>query len=191
MRCRAAFVSLRYLAHSLILVSNLHSAQSAAPTSFLPLVICESKLPSGSNLSPRHLTCSPNLENVVERKRCFEWLLPSSESVARTASPIPSTERKFFGEETSYGFRAENCERRRRDWFSSKQLRAKAQGLAGQNRNTASEGGGIGFPRNNCERRRRDWQGRIATLRARAQGLVKSENAVEQHKGCYVCDIKS
>ena len=137
----------------------------AASPSFLPLVIYSSKLPSGSNLSPRHLTCSPNLENVVERKRCFERLIPSSESVARTASPIPSTERKFSGEETSYGFRAENCERRRRDWFSSKQLRAKAQGLAGQNRN-------------NCERRRRDWQGRIATLRAKAQGLVKSENAV-------------
>ena len=112
----------------------------------------------------------------VERKRCFERLLPSSESVAR--APIPSTERKFSGEETSYGFRAENCERRRRDWFSLKQLRVKAQGLAGQNRDTASEGGGIGFPRNNCERRRRDWQGRIATLRVKAQGLVKSKNAV-------------
>ena len=129
----------------------------AASPSFLPLVIYSSKLPSGSNLSPRHLTCSPNLENVVERKRCFERLIPSSESVARTASPIPSTERKFSGEETSYGFRAENCERRRRDWFSSKQLRVKAQGLVFLE-TTASEGAGIGRAESrHCERRRRDW----------------------------------
>ena len=70
-------------------------------------------------------------KSVVERKRCFERLLPSSESVARTASPIPGTERKFSGEETSYGFRAENCERRRRDWQSRSAI-------------AASEGAGIG-----------------------------------------------
>ncbi len=78
--------------------------------------------------------------------------------------PIPSTERKFSGEETSYGFRAENCERRRRDWRkSSKQ---KAEKLKAKGGKLKAKGGKAKSEKQKAARRK-------AKNRSEGGGIIK------------------